>query len=390
MHRQLSLVACLALSACAAASTDETDDVQVSLSALSALPSMAPAATRASLVHAASRLCDLEADRAGDPAHNGDVDGDPDDGGWDWLVDPATSSHTSSPSLENLYGSVASAVWAGARLAPRDARFRALLVDASSGAAARPEVDSPTDFVWLTLLSDMFHERSYSALARARYDARITAAGGATALGLALAEARHAAGADGLIAYDLAWYALSAAALGYRGDYESFVRVGLDDLNSSTPSFDYRDGHEAYYVQGLSWSLLLASWSRSSRALFSELDARLLAQQLPNGAFGYNDDFPAANLQATAHALTVLGLARRAAPHSVSHAAAAWLLSEQAENGGWVYTPGQEYPLLDAEITLGVFLADTAAGSRGLVSAARLRAALEVPSTPPALALPPR
>jgi hypothetical protein len=39
--------------------------------------------------------------------------------------------------------------------------------------------------------------------------------------------------------------------------------------------------------------------------------------------------------------------------------ASKWLMSQQSSNGGWAYTPDQEYPQLNGDITLGVYLSQT-------------------------------
>jgi hypothetical protein len=328
----------------------------------------------ASIEETTSRLCDLAADRLGDPARNGFRDGDPDDGGWDWLVAPTSTEHSSEASPENLYGAVALAPWAALRLGLSPARQGETLYNAFLGAALNPNVDSPPDFVFLTLLSDVFPVAP-AKLARQRYDAKVAAAGGAAALAESIRAAHEAAASDGLFAYDLAWLALGAAALDvkfpradYRADFRAYVQAVVDDVGSTTPLFDITDAHEPFYTQGLSWSLLVLSWTPGAHTAFDDVRSRLLATQLPSGAFPYNLDFPAGHLQTTAHALTALALVRRhrVAPHEVSENAANWLISQQAENGGFVYTADQEYPLLDAEIALGLYLSETRSGERGL------------------------
>lgn len=358
------------VSACAEPDGEDSASVAESLQALHQSDAWrTPPAVRTALQRASSRLCDLQADSFGDHAHNGATDDDPADGGWDWMLTPDAKAHSPNPSEQNLCGAVGLAPWAALRAGIERPRYHAALVDVMLGTERNVEVDSAPDIVLAVLVGQLHHRHHYGELARERYDAKVAAAGGADELGASILDARHAGGADGLIAYDLAWFALGAKFLhetfphaGYAADARQYVSLVLDDLEATAPSFDYRDTREAFYVQGLAWSTLLASWSKSSSELFDELRTRLLALQLPNGGWPYNADYPEAHLQATAQVLTVLGLLshRDAVPHSVSRAGASWLVSQQANNGGWAYTAEQEYPLLDAEIALGLYLAESA------------------------------
>ena len=107
MLRQLTGVACLfGLLACSGADVESTSVAHESLEVLRGGVPDLRATARASIDRSTSRLCDLAADRFGDPARNGLSDDDPDDGGWDWLLAPTSSSHSVEPSPENLYGAV--------------------------------------------------------------------------------------------------------------------------------------------------------------------------------------------------------------------------------------------------------------------------------------------
>ncbi|HWA72313.1 MAG TPA: hypothetical protein VG937_08270 [Polyangiaceae bacterium] len=330
-------------------------------------------AARASLHSLGARLSDLQADSIGDNAHNGLSDSDPDDGGWDWLLAPSATSHSGTASPDNLYGSIALAPWALLRAGAHGFRLSTTVLDAALGMQRNPQVDSPPDFVYLVLLSDLTDNAGFSALAKERYDARLASAGGARAFAERVRDQRHAQTYDGLIAYDLAWLTLGASALaaafpgaGYDADANTYAQVVADDLTASTPLFDFRDPSEAFYTQGLSWSLVALSHDHSAPRLFSEARTRLLDAQLPEGAWGWNSASPAANLQATAEAVQALALSsgnHRSVRRSQQRAAH-WLISQQAANGGWLYAADQESPFLDAEIGLALYLAETAVGSR--------------------------
>jgi hypothetical protein len=350
--------------ACGGTDGNETYATVESLQTLEqpkAVAESAPA-VRASIIGAASRLCDLQADVHGDNSRNGFVDDDPDDGGWDWQMASSATSHSSSPSPTNLYGATGLGLWTALQFGSR-LRVRTALMETYWGIEQNPEIASAPDVVLLTLMSGRHSDGRYADLARERYDKRIEAAGDASLLAAKIRDDRHAAGADGLIAYDLAWFALAARELGqrfpgsgYHADFTRFVATVLDDLNSSAPDFDYRDAHEGYYVTGLAWSMLVCSWSPRSRASFDDLRSRLLNQQLSSGAWPHNADYLQANLQATAHALIAFGLTGPREPAQVVNSAVSWIASQQNDNRGWSYGPEQEYPLLDAEAALGMYL----------------------------------
>lgn len=349
-------------------------------------------ALRASLHSLVSRLADLQADSLGDNARNGFIDSDPDDGGWDWLVAPTATSHSATLSPDNLYGSIALVPWAVLRSGSRSFRWHTAALDAALGIQNNPQVDSPPDFVYLVLLADSTDNAGFSQLAKARYDARLTAAGGARAFAERVRDQRHAQGNDGLIAYDLAWLTLGASALdtafpdaGYGTDANAYAEVVVQDLTGSSPRFDVRDPTEAFYVQGLAWSLLALTRSGTAPELREQVSTQLLALQLASGAWGWNASYPGANLQASAQVIQALSLSLgRPSARRAERRAAHWLISQQAPNGGWLYTADQENPLLDAEIGLALFLAGTSAGTReGLTpdGAATVAQPLTVPAT---------
>jgi hypothetical protein len=357
-------------------------------------------AARASLHSLGSRLSNLQADSIGDNARNGFSDLDPDDGGWDWLLPPSATGHSATASPDNLYGSVGLASWALLRAGAQSFRLTTTVLDAALGMQQNPQVDSPPDFVYLVLLSDLTENAGFSELAKLRYDARLASAGGARAFAERVRDQRHAQTYDGLIAYDLAWLTLGASALaqafpgkGYDSDANTYARVVEEDLSARAPLFDFRDARESFYVQGLAWSLIALSHNHRVHPLLSEARSRLLDAQLRDGAWGWNAASPAANLQATAEAVQALALssenhrgARRA-----EHRATRWLISQQSTNGGWLYSADQESPFLDAEIGLALFLAETAVGSQDGLAADGVASSQQPLSAPasPATAAPP-
>jgi hypothetical protein len=277
-----------------------------------------------------------------------------------------------------------------------------VLLSAGLGAQGRPEVDSPSDFVFLPLLGEMLEDPAFSELARLRYDARVTAAGGALAVGEAVRDARHAGNVDGLIAYDLALWHLAAAALdaaypgsGYDTDAATYAQVVVSDLTSAAPLFGIGNPNENYYVQGLAWSFLLLDRSTGVTGLQNDVRRRLRDTQNDSGAWGWNGPNPEDNTQATAHviqAIALSGIGTRL--RNAADRGADWLISVQQASGGWEYAPGLESALLDGEALLAIYLQSRAGRNDDLepddsvgTSTASLK--LErVPREAPALASP--
>lgn len=347
-------------------------------------------AVAAELSSGQERLCQLQADIVGDGAGNGLDDTDPDDGGWDFTLDTDATEHSANPSPSNTYGATALAliVRGSATTAPT----LGCAFDAALGMQARPEVDSPPDFVYWVLLGELTENPGFAELAAARYDAKVSEAGGAEALGESIRDQRHNAGDDGLIGYDLAWLTLAALALDtalpdadYAADAEQYASLIADDLTSDTPLFDINDGSEAFYTDGLSWSLVALDATRQEPQLQRTLKRVLRSTQLDNGAFSYNQDFLDPDLQATAGALLALEVAGNGRDRRARRAAIGYLVNQQAEDGGWDYAPGLESTLASADILFALGLTQEAPMPPESESAAMLARSS---SAPRALAAP--
>ena len=180
---------------------------------------------------------------------------------------------------------------------------------------------------------------------------------GAQALGESIRDLRHSQGNDGLIGYDLAWLTFAAQGLhtvfpagGYDGHAQTYATIIGNDLVSPTPLFDMEDGSEAFYTDGLSWSLLALHATDLLTESQGDLKELILATQLESGAWGFNDDFPEPDLQSTAGALLALRLAGTGADRPERRAAIRYLVDQQTEDGGWDYAPGDESPLANADV----------------------------------------
>jgi hypothetical protein len=323
----------------------------------------------------AARLSALQADTIGDNARNGLDDNDPDDGGWDFTIAPAATAHTTAASPTNLFGEIGLGVWAA--LDGQLAAGRALVTAIDAGVAMQndPDIDSPPDFIFGTLLATLTENPGFAAVARAHYDAKRAASGGSAGLAALVRDGRHARNEDGLIAYDLGWLTLSAASLdkafpksGYDADANLYAQTVVDDLTAAAPDFNLENPGEQFYVIGLAWSQVATAWV-GDRATFQQARTRLLDQQHPDGAWGTSATQPADDLQSTALALQTLALTDRPSARSLvaEQRAARFLLQAQGASGGWADATNTELPLIDAEIVLGLELSRTVAGADGLV-----------------------
>ena len=137
-----------------------------------------------------------------------------------------------------------------------------------------------------------------------------------------------------------------------------------------TPRFDLADPREEFYVTGLAWAQVAAAWVHA-QGLLVQARAHLLAEQHADGAWATSANQPADDLQSTAHALQTLALTDREArgARAAERRAARWLLNGQAASGGWSDASGVELPLVDADIALGLMLAETEAGEDALPGA---------------------
>jgi hypothetical protein len=353
-------------------------------------------AVRRALGAAAARLAALQADAIGDNAHNGVTDADPDDGGWDFIVAPTAAEHSTAASPTNLFGAIGLGAWVAVDSGSAGNRALVAALDAGLGMQRNPDVDSAPDFVFGVLLAELADNPGFAAIARAHYDAKRASNTDAAGLGALIRDARHAAGEDGLIPYDVGWFVLAAAALdsafpgaGYDRDASTYAGIVVDDLSSATPDFDFRNPAEGFYGTGLAWSLVASAWLHDTR-LFRDVRGQLLAQQHGDGAWGFNAAQPGDDLQVTAHALQTLALTERPTEPTrrALRRAARFLLASQAASGGWVDATGHELPLVDADIALGLMLSRTEAGEDGLIPSAPLAARASIAGPTSAAPLP--
>ena len=303
-----------------------------------------------------NRLVDLQADITADNAGNGLYDIDPDDGGWDWEILPSETEHSENPSPENLFGVTGDGVLAsfqdggGIRLAIS-------LVDSYYGISGNPDIDSGTDFGFLCRLSDLTGDSSYAKLAKERWDTKMALYGGADSLAILIKESRHSSGYDGLIPWDIGLYIKDGLKLqeyfpgqGYLSDAIDMADVIYGDLTSEEPYFDMYDGYEWFYTFGLegivsSFGLLGIYYDYAFNS-----GVILLENQNIDGGWGWNEEYPESDAQATAYVVMSFGMldVPYRPVNNAAQAGSDYLASIQAANGGWDLF-GYEYPEVDGE-----------------------------------------
>ncbi len=316
---------------------------------------------------AAARISDTQADIIGDNAHNGEPDADPDDGGWDFIIDGTDDNavHTASASPNNTIGVTS--------LGP--------LLDFAKNGNARSLVtcldgfqsmllllgapDKGPDYAFAELLSKITGSDFYAEAARDQFIAKMASFGGARGLAELIRDSRNSQNFDGLIPWDINWYVLSAFRLekkfgntpyDFRGDLLEFANVVEEDLTATPPFFDYTDPSEEGYNLGLAGALMTLKISRTGdRSLRDDIRARLIAQQNPSGAWPYNSAFPGDEEQTTAYAVIALSIFQDAEAQGAGADGSAFLVSVQASHGGWdLGGSGTEVTEVDSECAMAI------------------------------------
>ncbi|HEY6037207.1 MAG TPA: hypothetical protein VIV58_23165 [Kofleriaceae bacterium] len=335
-------------------------------------------ALRQAVCHGAQRLVDVQADITGDNAHNGLVDADPDDGGWDWTLAVGATTHTPAASPENLYGGTGFGLWAARTSGCDSLRLFEGALDTGLGMQQRAAVDSPPDFVFGIRLAELAENPGFAELARERYDAKVAAVGGATALATQIRDARHAGGDNALVPYDLGWLVISAAALdgafpnaGYHADADIYASIA--DAALAAPYFDLDDASQPFYITGVAWAQVVAARA-GDHAAFTHARTRLLATQLADGSWFSDSTVSAGDLQATAHALQTIALTTTRHARSAVRRGAHWLLQAQSSSGAWNDPGNTETPLVEGDILLGLVLSQNELDDDALAPATRVAA----------------
>ena len=331
------------------------------------------------IIKASDRLVALQADITEDNAGNGAPDDDPDDGGWNWLIDETATGYVGTgPSSENLYGLIALGILKTYKINPKGTYMTAM-VDVYTGVNNRPEVDSAPDFTFLVKLSQLTGNPVYAELARGRYQTKISSVGdyngdgevNATDIAEYIRDARHSQGYDGLIPWDINLYVQAALALnsyypgeGYDKDAIAMAEVIYQDMTGNPGYFKHPENQWFYYyVLGLSGALqAFTSTGTHLTGNFSaeEIKNFLIENQSNDGSWNSTSYWDGTNwywaypdIQSTAYAIMALISYGDSASILAATKAADWLISKQNPNGGW--TVSSECPEVDSEVAQAIF-----------------------------------
>ncbi|MDP2359957.1 MAG: T9SS type A sorting domain-containing protein [bacterium] len=319
----------------------------------------------------------MQADITEDNAGNGDPDGDPDDGGWDWYQ--TDFFHSSAISARNLYGVTANGILRSYLNDPRPEWFTAMQ-DAADGMVARGPADvrSGPDVCFLVdfaALPGVANPATYQAAAVAIWNWRMATHGSPT--GLAEAIRNHHAGygyTNGVIPWDVAPWVKAAMKLdglypmaGYDVAAAQIAQVLWQDSFDGAPGyyepFGDNQGYDPswanvdFYYYALGLTGLIDAFCASGTHLdeLPALETALLDCQYPGGAFSHQwgaqgDD---EDWQTTGYALGSLASCLSGNEAAIN-AGSYWLAGEQHSSGAFVYDDDTHYPHIAGECAAGM------------------------------------
>lgn len=330
-----------------------------------------------------SYLQQLAADVTEDNAGNG-TDGvdespdDPDDGGWDWVLNtPAVPFfHSTAASPTNIYGATGIGLLY-AYTESGDAGLFTALTDAANVMAGNPNIRSAADLVYLMLYDDLpaVGGTAYADAARAKFDGRMAVYGSADSLAKYIRNVRASQGYEnGIIGWDIGAWARAAAMLddrypgnGYDSEADGVAEVLWEDSFNDNPGYfdiDEDDGFDPTYTDKNFWWYTLGitglidgfQAAGVHTAEIPGLVARILDSQYPGGAvsgsYGANTDDE--DWQSTAYAMMSLGNLDQATYQTEINHMGYWAGATQDGSGGWVYSSGNHYPEIGGELGGGL------------------------------------
>lgn len=338
-----------------------------------------------SLQTAATYLRRFQADITDDNAENGvqgvnETPDDPDDGGWDWVLNWVADphSHSSASSPNNLYGTVA---FGALRAFQRSGEYGlwVALVDAADimVAADTASMRTAADIKFLMLLDDQYDieigpTSVYSDAAREKYDHIINSYGSATALAQSIRDVRGVTQGypNGIIAWDVGAFAVVAQMLfdryggTYHQDAVDIAEVLFQDSYNDNPGYfdvvddagwdpGYANVNYWWYTLGITGLLDAFDASNTHSEVLNDLTARLLESQYSNGAFSFcfganSEDH---DWQSSAYAVMSLHNSDSVQFEQEVCNGSYWIGATQSVDGGWLYSNNDHYPAIGGENT---------------------------------------
>jgi len=343
-------------------------------------PTDLPAATAAG----AAYLVEMQADVTEDNAGNGNPDGDPDDGGWDWVS--TTFSHSTSASARNLYGVTAHGLLMAYQQNPTATVFTALKDAADQIVALGPtEIRSGRDLVFLlnfASLPEVTDPAPYRNGALAIWNYQVTNHGGGQGVAENIRDVRAGQGyPNGIIPWDIAPWVTGLMKLdaafpgnGYAAEAAAAAEVVYQDGYQANPGYFEPFGHSQgfdsnwntvdywWYTDGVSGIVEAFAAAGVHTAELPALKQLLLDSQYPDGSFSdqYGAQYPAdaawndADWQDTAYAIRALYELGDSGSLQAAYDGAVWLAATQDASGAWVYDGGNHYPEIGGECTAGM------------------------------------
>ena len=328
----------------------------------------------------ADYLRNMQADITEDNAGNG-TDGfdespdDPDDGGWDWAITspPAPFSHSVNPSPTNIYGATALGLY-HAYIQTDDSGFLTAMQDAADAilAGGTGNMRTASDLIFLLHFNDLpeIPGTDYQDIAKAKYDARISAYGGAQAWAQYIRDVRNGQGySNGIIAWDIGAWVIAAAMLEdyFPGNNYSIDAVYMaevlyqDSFNDNPGYFDIIDdqgwdpgyGNVNYWWYTLGISGLLDAFTAADvhaseipglLAILENCRFQSGAYSFSYGANEYDEDW-----QSTAYTVASLAQYNLSSYQDAINISAFWIATTQDVSGGFLYESGEHYPEIAGE-----------------------------------------
>jgi len=341
----------------------------------------APLTPSNALIAGADYLVYAQADATEDNAGNGDPDGDPDDGGWDWVSTSFTHSTSASPT--NTYGATVQGLYY-AYLETGDSRYFIALTDCANQLITDDYAYRTADDVcFLLRYQDLPGATAsvYETSAKAKYDGRIATYGSATDFAEYIRDVRGVTQgyANGIIGWDIGKWAVAADMLnsvfpgnGYDSDADDIAEVLWEDSFNDNPGlfdiiddqgFDpgYGDVNYYWYTLGISGLIDAFDAAQVHTSEISTLLGILSDCQYPSGAysFSYGANTYDEDWQSTAYAVMTLAAYDQATYQEEINNAFCWTAATQDPvSGGWVYGSGNHYPETGGENLAALYFAD--------------------------------
>jgi hypothetical protein len=280
------------------------------------------------------------------------VDNQNTDGGWDWEEDddPATGSTT------NTIGVTAKGLYYAYKLT-EDEDYMTAMENAVGYISAHPPTHNDDksmtdaeknsgcwqnkDVLFLAELALLTNDDATAQLARDRYDAFVTEAGGPA--GLVTYYMSYRSGAHGILPWDVGDWILASYELAELYPGQGYLAKGnsmADELKTQvivTDWFKLSDNTENNYYLGLSG--VIESFSTTSKypTELSTTKDNLKAGQNADGS--WPDEDPEGAAQVTAYALMSLEMS---GDRDLASAGAKWLVANQKAEGYWEDTENNE------------------------------------------------